>query len=584
MSTIDGTADVHVADPAPERKGGVEGSTIVLGVGAALLGLSALGNLLLWFQADWVADVDQYFALFCACLLLFANNTSFVPERLKLAVRTVGIFLFYSFIDGNGGVVCAAHKAFDTQQPAGITGQQYHTWRAGVVLALMGNFSSFFLSLIAPGGKSPSEAFGKKGFLSLRAIFYLGAAACLFLTTFMVWGIKKGCTAPPPNAKILNVSPMLLAFFIIFGLATDDKELQDIAMYFGAVWNWGTFRTVFVDVPHPNQDLYPHVWRAEMAFGFLATFLMLVGNLVYAFRSCRTANDRHAPIVGRAATKTFSVLVLLFLVGFSGAICVYVRSPQHGTPATYSDKSGNWGATFLGMLIPIFAIVGWLSRTKGISLLAALLSLVFAFESAQYVSSARGYKLGGWILVMATGLFSPLLALAEKAALSGRAEAYLEGETRTATYLTFALSFVAMLCYNQSKWNAAGNVYLFVFACGLYLWLGLQTKDKSLIKLTHYHLLQLLAQRSLWPLSPSFGGNTVFLVLLLVVGWAVIGFIVAQQPDAVFEHLHACEEYEDVDKAEALVHAAGPGGDGDAAVPVEEGGYKAVADAEGERL
>jgi hypothetical protein len=545
-----------------------------------LLGLSLAGNTFLWFVANLATGISpDFFGLFISSFVLVLAATPAIPDQYKVTARTLSFFFLWNFEER---ALCSAKFVFnegnDAKSLYGLNDDQIRLLRCGMFFVLFATFAIFVERMIIPPTKALSESISLRTVKSVRGLAFLVAAVMLVISQCVTWGIKDQCSRTAPqniNAVSFNVSALVIAALLVVGVALGDREFLDLGVFF-SVMSFDTFRTIFNTQAGTTytQDSYPDLWRAQIAFGFIAIAIVTLAQVQHSIREGRSDVDKEGGVIERIKSPRFGLLCFLTLLAFAGAICVYVRvpPPDQERRAYFTEAVAAWWATFGGFVVPLLCLIAWLTSSTGVALIASIMSLHVLASFAMGLDAAApytatGYLRAGMILHMLVCFAMPLLVLGKRVALADNPEVYFEGSNKTPMSICLLLVACALLWWDFTPASGSINLrapyinfpsatrslwpitlfiaVLFFFAASL--------GDSSMYKLVQYVLLALLTAPGLWPVSHDQFDATPTSVLFIVVGWSAVAFVVFIFPGVPFDCFHGVDAYEMVEQQKAFI-------------------------------
>jgi hypothetical protein len=496
-----------------------------------LILLGFLGNVFVWFESDWGARRgNELFVLYIGAVLVTMVSSSFVPQAWGANLRTVGMFLFVNTIES---VICTAnyYMALQHEYLRDVTADQVRLMRCGYVMVLLPCALLFFASVVFSPVNIKDKRASTAELRSVRGAFFLAAAVCFFVAQSVIWSIDKACQVVIPNSNILNGIPFMFAVLLVASLATADRDLQDFTVYLVLVRLTWAFKTIFDHNVSVGQLAYPHIWRAEQAYGLIACLLVLAGALQHAARFGRSGKEAAQAVSARVTTQTFPCLIGCFLIGFAGAICVFSRSPAPNGEVTYETQVHNWAAVILGLIVPAMCIISWLTSARGFALIALMVATYPVSHNMTWQSYSGGYLRGGNMMVVFAALASTLLALTEGASLAARMDAYV-----TDANLKQTLASVFLVLSSMYLFAVRHTAYIMVLFSAVLLFRSISAGSHASSKFVVFYLLNLLCGM-FFPLSQSFA-TSAYSMVFVVIGWGVVLVEWQRAPGATFDVLH----------------------------------------------
>lgn len=527
----------------------------------ALLFIGAMGNVFLWFQADWQKKSWAYMGVMVSNIVLVAAATPTIPERYKKTARTLSIFFLLNFQEH---AICSARTFFDSDHKnANVTDDQYRLVRCGAFFALFAGYAIFFESVVLPQSTA-STLLNVESLKSVRGLMFLVAALFLCISQFITWGIKDNCdTQKVPSGVNLNATPLTMALILVMGVVFGDRELIDLGVFL-CMTAFNKFQTIFqTDGAQYQQAHIKSIWRAQMAFGFMALIIVMLGQLQHSARFARIPD---VAIASRIKSLRFGALVFLTLLGIAGSACIWARVPAKGREqATSFEADLAWWGGFGGWFVPILCLIGYVIGCSGFGIIGAFIGItaLTVFANALDGSQATGYLRGGAVLTIIVSFFSPVVALTEKVEFAENPEVYFEGTNKTPMWLCMLLGACAVLWWDDTSfgrifWAATGQFAVFFFAAA-------STGDVNLYKLVSLSLFAMQTVPQMWPIAHHVFTSTPASIAFVIVGWACAAYVVFAFPGAPFDAFHGAEHVEMIEAQTAFIEKKGDADEGSVA-------------------
>lgn len=242
--------------------------------------ICGLGNLLLWFEAPFIADTytksaPMFFATLLAAICVTGSR---LPSPYQDKIRTVSTILLMATIQNN---VCAAQQFMkdDILQSGQLqsTEAQTRVVRAGAILTLIGGLGAFIVSYLDFSRIDSSMVLAAFKTIDCGVTLFVGllyTIGCIVL-----WCFKDACK----TLSVDMITPLMITYLAFITILTKDPEGRDITFFFSVTF-FVTYAPVFKDLQNASQDNAKELYRAGISLLFCGACIY---NLYSIFMSAK---------------------------------------------------------------------------------------------------------------------------------------------------------------------------------------------------------------------------------------------------------------------------------------------------------
>lgn len=491
-------------------------------------GIATVSMYMLYSEANVVNakvgtnDMDRFNLLWCTVLLLLLNETFFIPERFRKTCRTVAAFLVWNNFEAAG---CAAKKFFHdvkADEVTEFTGDQIRITRGGMFGVLMSIVGSYLASYLLPNGKKRNSftAYRFKECI-LQTVFYCIVAGLLLIATFVQWSRDDTCGVPAAATAGLaftnyNATLLFVAFWIMFGLSTNDGNTLDVAL--------SILCSELVKGRPVGYASDPDL-AVIYSLVFAAAMLMIIGSMLHS--GIWNNGFKTQGVLERVTTKAFALHIVSFILGIAGSACIFSKT---------KNKDELWVAFFTGWLCPILGILAQIFDAEA-ALIPALFYIpaAFAFYGEKFALTSTaagsayltGYDRAGSLLLLVVPVISTLLFYTRSIAVQSFDE-YLRTDGAAALKAAFLLLLSSALL-----WKSSSAIFWAILFISLLVFASSYNPRSSLPKAAVLLCIQVATMPQLWLIANAPELTHLPAVILFLGLWTYIAAFSTAGPDTL---------------------------------------------------
>lgn len=479
------------------------------------------------------ASMFTNIAIATVLMLLSVTDTSLIALQYRNGLRLVATIFLFEHIDSAACMLHTLVSGQSYQLPDSTAARGALRFSSGAILfcaALVLVFAYCIRSL-------PSFQQFLNG--AIWKVPSLIAALMLVLAQIMVWAMTDACNPPSNITKFPVVSLVATALILGAGAIFDDRDALDYA-FIHIIASFVLSPPIFGDIEDPNQSAFRRLWKSHSAFVCLASIILIVVALL------RNTPQFH---LDRVVSLRMAAQGVLFIVGLTGAICVYAKSPNGINGAQY-----NWVASF-AWLVPLLGAlhvaINW-EIFRGLGLLLTFASLPSLGNLALYYASnspGGGYLNAGLVMSYFATLLSPIVLLVLEFQCSVKpiheyfvTDASGDEDKTSSRFLVSSAVLVYLAAANFSNGSgAAAFMYSTQLLGGIFLLLGHTWRLGDVHRILLIFVAIPTFTGTYWPLGSTTAATADGILSFVICGWFTMHYIYKHEDRAFLEML--CGEH-----------------------------------------
>lgn len=522
-----------------------------------VIATSTLCLLILYFMAPAAlpfvgTNATTFSNLVLAALLMLLSraDTLVVPQPYRTGLRSLATMLFFAYVDNAACMVHTFVSGDVRYLPPDAKARGALRFSSAMIL-----FTSCATFLYTYAHRVPTAASLTSGGATaiVQRVINIVAFIMLLLAQISAWAMTDMCSPPlAANSKFAGVTTVAFGILLLAGTLLEDREALDYAFVTITAYVYSAGPIFGQDVSDPNQDAFAGLWKSYVSFKFIAGLLVGLGVVIDLYGKLGAAVNISNIVSMRAAVQGG-----FFVLGITGAICVYAKSPS-----SVIGSQENWAFSF-AWLIPILNVLQLITDWeyfRGVSVILSMASLPAIGNMAIYsvsTSLGGGYLNAGIIMGYFAILGAPIASILMERPFALRpVNEYFSKNFPTAAVATsvspssseetvevsrkfFVCSAVAAYLAAADFASAANGSYIFSVQLytAVYLLLGNECSMPDVHRVLFFYAVPNLFA-TLWPISS--GTSVTQFLSFFILGWFALHYI-ARYEDRASLHMTSGE-------------------------------------------